>query len=424
MSSRVSSTHYGSLITEATNTIIDETDGKEVIRLSSVGQLDLPDLEEHFMDIDNNSVKVVGMLMLGSALPYNRPSSSNKAKDKAIIATPTERIASAWPVQVLQPLLLSELRNTRSAGGDENISSVEDSWLIKLPQIELDRALKLSKDHLKSIIEQFLIIWYTHNEFVKRIEEAKRSLILEELEASSAGPRSIQEVRRERQKLATTAADDGMDTVLDVTSASSSAKLSQSGEGEEDQQHLHQQHHHVTFNIQNIIRKERLNHSLGLTTIWVCRWQDKIRWGMHHIPYITMLSNLLPKETILTSPSLYFNNSLPYLRIAVNHIKKLDWQPSHAHPRHHPLIPVKVTIQSLSSNRTINLSIQTLTNQFSTIKNISNQDNQVILSRLANVGFLWLGKVRHNQLQLQPKESIELDFLAEIVSPGVHNLNR
>lgn len=43
---------------------------------------------------------------------------------------------------------------------------------------------------------------------------------------------------------------------------------------------------------------------------------------------------------------------------------------------------------------------------------------------MANVGFSWVGKVRYNQIHLQPKENLVIEFFAEIHSPGVHNLNR
>jgi hypothetical protein len=479
---RTSTLDHSFLLTETTNCIDDENEGKEIIRLSSVGQLDLPDFEEYFFDIDRNHLKMVGLLMVGNASPASTVVKNNddttsttptpsakekKKKPKVFMTAPTERLTHQWSIRNYNEKLgkdylrLQSQRPHRHAHHEK--ISIDDGWLMNsLPDIELDKSLNLTNNHLKSIVEQFLIIWYTHNEFIRKLHEAKQLLLLEEMEANASGPRSIQQVRRERQKISSEVNADGMETVYSTSS-------SRKDFFKEDSENSHAENHHVVYNMSNIVKKESLNNSIGITFIWVCRWQEKIRWGMHHIPFVSILSyNLLSKEIqnnlivpfIPAFPTpdedennsdnsplgLAVQNSLSFLQLSVQHEKKIIWETEvtveeksdlseislgddsnrlmEVIEKYRKVVSVKLRIKSHHPNRAITFSVQGLSHQFSHVSQISNQNNELILTKLSNMGFTWVRKSRYNELVIQPKEEIVLDFYLEVLRPGVYNLHR
>jgi hypothetical protein len=231
---------------------------------------------------------------------------------------------------------------------------------------------------------------------LKKLEEAKQILLIEELEANAAGPRTIQEVRRERQKVSTHG--DDMETILENANDPSASNVHD---------------HHIVYNMSNIVLKESLNNSIGISSIWVCRWQNKIRWGMHHLPFLSALSDLSDKSTSSSG------TCLQYLKICINHSKTLVWQKDQSIAQ----INLQMTIKSLSS-KSISLSIQALNHDGAHVTKISNLDNDVLLSKVANLGFIWRGKSRFHNLKLSPKSELVVEFIAEVVKPGVYNLNR
>lgn len=431
------------LVTEITNCIVDEHEDKEIIRLSSVGQLDIPDLEEHFIDVDRNNVKVVGLLMTGNTSPC-QPNKNASHFKKPLMTTPTERLTNYWPIKNSNEKLANRSKSHQI--------TIEDGWLFNtLPEMELDKSLKLTNNQVKSIIEQFIVIWYTHNEFMKKIHDAKEYLILEELEASAAGPRSIQEVRRERQKLKESAGStktDGLVTIFENGNDESKNTTDDHHDHEHDHPHPH---HHVNYSMANIAKKESSQNSIGLTVIWVCRWQEKIRWGMHHIPFVSILSFQLLSKDMLSSlaqpfiPSspnpdpdiqetpmaLAMKNPLSFLQVAIHHEKQIIWDDSPSDrvvsetftEDVRKLIKVQLTIKS-HANRAICFSIQTMNHQFSNMNKIGNQNNEIILTKLTNVGFSWTGKSRYNRLVISPHQEMSLTFMAEVLRPGIYNLNR
>jgi dimeric dUTPase (all-alpha-NTP-PPase superfamily) len=381
---------------------------------------------------------------------------ASSSDDKVCLAVPSERLTHCWPIQMINSSARDLLTNPNTI--------IEEGWLIDLPEIELDKALKVSSNHLKLIVEQFLIIWYTHNEFMKKLEKAKQFLILEEMEANAAGPRTIQEVRRERQKISSTKEADNTDGSAEMQTIIDNTQQLTLNEGDGGGDESREENgggggggggvgnHHIVFNMKNIICREILNNSIGITVIWVCRWQEKIRWGMHHIPFITILSPILYREMITssslnpsspyfspvvssssssssssTSSSLplvdnrFFHHSLSYLQFAINHLKQIDWKINMLHQ----FVPVTITIKSLSNHRNISFSLQGLSHQYANINKISNQkNNEILLSKISNLGFIWSGKSRYNNMIIKPKEEILFHFMIEVKKPGVYNLNR
>lgn len=368
-----SSVNVCTLIAEVTNYLRGSSMNEEDDpRRSTIGQIDLGNMDDEFMEVDSNCLKVVGMWMIGGGEPFKY--SNGKSATNGMVgayASPAERVVQCFSVKV---------HGAKSGNSHQ-------TWLIPLPATSDAAFMANSHLHLDKIIESFLCIWYADHEFSNKLQEARITVQMAEDEANAAGPRSIAEVRRERQRQLELKAknnpSEDWDTVYDEVGTAVPITTPKS--------------------VSDIAKLELRKNCVNIATVWVCRWADKIRWGIHHTPHV----GLHHTEA----------NAISNIHISIQHPKELTLPTTEA--LNSSRISVKVTIRSLSY-QAIRVSVRAQTNH----KEFDSKNGDLSLHRVHNLGFEWVGKVTHEEIFLPAQQDIELDFQIEVLKPGIFDLNK
>jgi hypothetical protein len=230
-------------VTTPTNTVS--------LRKSSIGQLDVS-LGSEFAEVDENSLKVVSILTLGafqSTLSFLPSKIHDRTRPNiGIHVSATERYAQCTAMETTE-------------------ASSQSNWLLPPPTESQNTFQNASSLDVTTIIQQFLCISYSMHQFYGELEVARQLILEQELEANEAGPRSIQEVRRARQKVLDAQAE--LEVKIPDELQTEIMKITKSF------QSLHE-----------IAKAEQRHHSLGVALLWVCRWQEKIRWGLQFVSHI------------------------------------------------------------------------------------------------------------------------------------------
>jgi hypothetical protein len=349
------------------------------LRRSTIGQIDLGNPDDDFMEVDANCLKVVGMWMIGGGEPfkYSKLTGNSSSAGQSVsgaYASPSERVVQCFSVKV---------HGAKSGKSQQN-------WLIPLPTSSDQSFLAHSHLHLEQIIESFLCIWYTDHEFSNKLQEARITVKMAEDEANAAGPRSIAEVRRERQRQLELKAKNNpseeWDTVFDEVDSSALASTPKS--------------------VSDIAKLELRKNCVNIATVWVCRWADKIRWGIHHTPHV----GLHHTET----------NAFSNIHISIQHPKEINLNATQNEGSVNcEMVTVKVTIRSLSY-QSIRVSVRAQVNH----KEFDSKNGDLTLHRVHNAGFNWIGKITYEDITLPAQQDVELEFHAEILKRGIYDMNQ
>ncbi len=381
LANKPSSVNVCTLIAEITNFLRgSSTSDEDDPRRSTIGQIDLGSLDDEFMEVDSNCLKVVGMWMIGGGEPfkYSNGTQSQSANEvSGAYASPLERVVQCFSVKVY---------GAKSGNAQSN-------WLIPLPQSCDNAFMANSHLHLDKIIESFLCIWYADHEFSNKLQEARITVQMAEDEANAAGPRSIAEVRRDRQRQLELRAknnpSEDWDTVYDDVGGVVQISNPRC--------------------VADVAKLELRKNCVNIATIWVCRWADKIRWGIHHTPHV----GLHHTEA----------NAISNIHISIQHqrdvtLSKKAYDENLFPPYNSAVVPVKVTIRSLSY-QSIRVGVRAQINR----KESESKSGDLTLNRVHNVGFNWIGKVTYEEVTLPAQQDVELDFHVEVVKPGIFDLN-
>lgn len=376
---RTSSIRSCSLLTETTNHLkqIVLSQHAEQMYNNSLGQILYPDLDERYHDLKPMHVEVIGQWMLGNGkLPDSADSSL-----KLIPIAPNERYTECKQLKIINPV-------TKQGSA---------TWLLPLPE-DVDFTASLAppssssstsaSKQIEQVIEQYMCAHYSHRFHKSRLVEAKMMVELEELEAEMAGPRSIAEVRRARQKVA-------------------SEKL----EGLEEDEEFDTSNPTHTFNtLQDIIQYELRNNSTCMVMVWICKWQTKIRFGMNFIPHIPISLRHVEKRSV---------NPAAAIQLAIQHPLHVNLLPNQSHV----IVDVVVTIRSYHSERLV-LALQALSyNHGDPLAEYPiNQD--VTVTQVSYEPFCWIDKIHHEGLALSPQGEVTIPFKVQITAAGVYDLNR
>jgi hypothetical protein len=158
------------------------------LRMSSVGQINM-DVGSAFAKVDENMTKVISVMIMGVAQTVVHKSTGSRATasvasraNVGIHVSPNERYAKCFPITATP-------------------HQSQCSWVIPLPEESISIFQRSSLMRLDEIIERFVAIWYSMENFSRELGIAQQILLEEELQANETGPRSIAEVRRARQRM-------------------------------------------------------------------------------------------------------------------------------------------------------------------------------------------------------------------------------
>ena len=307
-------------------------------RLSSVGQLDILNLStDHFLEIDENAVKVMGIWMLGGARPFKyKTAASASASTSASTSVGTAGVAASGsgrgskdctPALLASPLeraahCFSVKRTSFTNTSRGAVSKGEHRWLLPLPRLasastpgfSAQSSLHddthastsdMSNVHIVRVVEQFLCISSARQSFEAEVVASRALVQAEELEAETMGPRSIAQVRRDKatqQRKQEQAqlqmvqrrlqeidllGEDGLEDVnLSATDAGNTTLKLGAVPGEApplagDGYYSLLPSMGGPKSAREVATLEASKCSMKVAVLWMLRWEGKLRWGMH-----------------------------------------------------------------------------------------------------------------------------------------------
>jgi hypothetical protein len=378
------------------------------LRMSSVGQIDM-DVGSAFAEVDDNMTKVISVMIMGAAQPVTNKSTRSRAAasvasraNVGIHVSPNERYAKCFPI---------------TATPHHN----QCSWVIPLPEESISIFQRSSLMKLDEIIERFVAIWYSMEHFSRELEIARQILLEEELQASEAGPRSIAEVRRARQRMQ----EEAERLEGEIMGATGPENPMHSGS-----------HTDIMQTLQEVAFAESRKGTLGVAVLWVCRWQNKLRWGLHHAHHIrrSIVQYLdRPMHSVATAnvKSLATSAGPPGSNQATN-----DW--IIVGLKHSPLIGLSASSSSVAasarqrSTLTINVDIRSVHNKtlyvtIQTIDEAATAASQQMVNHpfsWSSASCQWVGKTRFEDVEVLPHDAASCQFTVHFFSPGVFDVNR
>jgi len=420
------------------------------LRCSSLGQMDIPNTLDEFLEIDDKCFQVAAAWMLGSAVPCaysSNESRTDTVKKNTLLSPvgPTESLTACFPIETASEL--------SSAHG-------KCSWLVSFAEFNEVAKHNASQyqrhnnkynvdssknnqqmnfySHLTEIVEQFLCIASVSSQFEREVQESHELLIFAASEADNAGPRTIAQVRRDRQKaLAMKVEEVRAQSDMDSSNVVADEGCTDSEDCYFSNINLHEENdecdvHRLTedgaaesgisvvpHSGQEIADKEAQSLGVAVAFVWLCRWQDKIRWGMESVPHIPLTS--------LSSSSL--SNSKDPLDCILcgivfkNHITLAKNQSDR--------VSVWMKIQSLS-DQSICVTVDAIGNSVNTIQlsysnEISNANDESTIGHnglMKRNRLFWVGKIKYSDIKLSPRCEILLPFALVVSQPGIYDLNR
>lgn len=329
---------------------------------------------------DEGRFKVEGMWVMGGAA---RCGTSSSAKTSSL--TPTERLNLAVPVTV-------------------DVRSASCSWVQALaPSLAagVDTA-----PPLVSVIERILCQSAAHARLTKAVLSARLLVQQEAAHDGEQGPRTISQVRKDRQKMAASSeqlnmmdvdllgADGGMD--VDMSSGVKPPRCAA-----------------------DMASLEAAAGSASVTLVWTCSWQGQTVLGMHSCPGLTLLPEI-------TAPS------AAGVRAAVDCLSvELAHAPLVTLPA--PLrvfVPVTVELRN-TSDRAVVAAVEVVDRKSRTAL-VSEGDASAVASSGAAVsamfpsqrGLRWENKTSMVDINVPPFGTAALAFTATMARCGMYDMNR
>lgn len=323
-----------------------------------------------------------------------------------------------------------------------------------LRNVFLNRFLYTFPDHyselwffnqLKVIVEQFLVLAAASAQFESHVRESRELLALAASDADNMGPRTIAQVRRDRQKALLSAqaaaalsseqeiaagrvrADEGMTDSEDLyfstvplesapSGVPTSPALADESVGEDASAS------NMPQCAQDIADREARELGVSVAFVWLCRWQGKVRWGLESVPHVPFRRQSSPN---LTGPgsskrpsttSTLAMGAIDRISVSIDYSQRIIVPAE----KGQVYVPVVARIRSLD-DRSCFIGADAL--PFKGVGS-SNSSSSGSGSSGSSSGLLWVGSVRYTDVHLDPRGEVSLPFLLLVTSPGVHDLNR
>lgn len=395
-------------------------------RISSMGQMDIPSIVDTYLDVDDNFFQVAAAWMLGSVVPYKNVSASKLTNPVG----PADVTTACFPV-----ILADDLKKKQGSCSwlfsfeEFNKMAMETAAKYPIRQKKLDASegegpardggeLELY-EQLKIIAEQFLCIDAAREQFERDVQESKDLLDLAASEAENIGPRTIAQVRRDRQKALaaqsasesskssavnanTIKAEEGLTDSEDYYSSSLPPQLRQDYSSVDSQAPVESIDTYLSpKTVKNIADKEAQMWNVAVAFVWLCRWQGKIRWGMESVRHIPVRN--IDKKVAM-------GDAINLVSVGIDYPRKVS--PSSR------VIRVTVKIRSLDDTA-IYVNMEALgTHQFHTVSSTQQPPAPV------KENLLWVGAIKYSDVLLCPRGEVSLPFTLLVTQPGLHDINR
>lgn len=359
-------------------------------------------------------------------------------------------------------------KDTKDDGNDEQLAG-HQCWLVP-PRAEYDDL------HLK-VVERFLCDSLAANIFIRRLHSARCEKILNDEKAKAEGPRSITQVRKDREKEIAnsgSSSKDGGDMV------SISLEDDEDCVMESDQAEIERQKalnvNKKKFEASSVFSSsgpfihlspllwsllEAREGNITLVVLWSCLRNDQsLHYGMTPLHQVSLLSTW---QSIRSVPwPLFTSNPLPFHNLHVNNSSGnagngLTICPADMllvgvnYPRHvsvewqdictsvNAIVPITLSLRSVSSEPLI-VSIEavmkkdrdkdkerySMDHHYGDIASEINGEISSLASvaKSSSKGLFWVGKCKYLCLTVKPFTSIQIPFVACITRLGIMDIKR
>lgn len=417
---KLSSSVQYTMVAEITNLFKVSPSETGLPRDSSLGPLDRPDISGWHAELDEQGVEVVGLRLLGGAHSQRTNAALTlEGNELRYLTSPGERVVECYPLHFNNP---------------HQVRRGNNIWLLPLADVEQQAFAEIAGRGvvLPDIIERFQCLWYAVDGFAELVAEAKLTLELEEVEADVMGPRSIADVRRARQqKNQDNQEEEDSDT--EVAEVSLAEEDSSKGSGTVRQ---------TISSVQDVADMEVARNALSVGVVWVCRWRNKLRWGLHQMPHVGYASaqfharSQFNYHNSLISQKLAASAPSPSVAVAAAETKALALQTTSTSTfaalqfavSHKPRAALSnVGVADVSVHVTVRSFVDeavTLQLRVKHTGDIPTRGPTGNLSKTAFRGLAWINQTGYSDIKLSAHAEVTLSFCAQVMSVGTHNLNR
>jgi hypothetical protein len=390
-------------------------------RFSSLGQMDIPSSADTHLDVDDNYFQVAAAWLLGSVAPFKQVSASKLTNPVG----PTEVTTACFPV-VLADELKSKQGSCSWLFSFNEFNDMAMATAAKYPvrQKKVDPAEDTAPaagggaewelyEQLKVIVEQFLCIDAAREQFERDVQESKDLLDLAASEAENIGPRTIAQVRRDRQKAlaAQTAnesskssavnanmikAEEGLTDSEDYYSSALPTQLHNDFSSFDSQAPMDSTEVYLTpKTVKNIADKEAQTWNAAVAFVWLCRWQGKIRWGMESVRHIPIRNG---EKKGVKNP---VGDAIDHISVGFDYPRKISL-----------------------SNRGIGYEYLRVIMKIRSLDDKAIYVNVEALLLAAKENLLWVGTTKYADVLVNPGREVSLYFTLLVSQPGLHDINR
>lgn len=427
----------------------------------------------------------MGIWLLGAGVPFrykpspraitnpNTPttgSDHNSTRSVDLLACPSERIARCFPVKLAVPPTSASASDSASVVAPHSPAG-KCSWLLPLPLPHAQSNHSSDHDHhLVRVIEQFLCIANSTTRFQSEIENSRQLVEAAELEAETLGPRSIAQVRREKmQQLSqsNSAENNGGGSTGAAKAPESAQDLANGAAGtcilifmpflgpcrRSALGLLCQLSSFLLYFplFCSFFSNLPARNGLTVAAVWACRWEGKLRWGMHKVSQLSFVGDaasaaggVMPvhsdsaaagagkagaanKIAPVSTNGSVARPASDFLLVGVHHAPTASLGVSGSTD-----VPVTLRLRSLCAEP-LSVTLAALDHAPSEATNrllhagpsyVYNDQPEVTLTKESDHGVRWNGKTQHIGIVLAPNATKDIDVAAYFTKAGVYDLNR
>jgi hypothetical protein len=437
--SRPSSTTQSFLLMNLCNSLPSFEDFEQTNRAStrhsSIGQFEIEDVPEYCNQLEEGCCRVEGVWMLGAAQPSEN--SESLLKSKGLILESSENLTMSLQVDLNRnekstipsksptdshPSAVYFSTGKRCQGDGSSLTGT-CSWALSMDTTNMNTVSEASPAYLKDIMERFLIIRKTNRKHQAALHTERLKHLSDALLAEVEGPRSITAVRKDNKD------DKKNEGNMQEIGLENDGELKDERDSEIERTSDVNDNISTTIgvpmNALEVASYEATTGSIAIAVVWACKWQGKIRRGIHYTFNISMLSTDVTTVNVsknpqgsrfVGSPSRNIVNKIPNISelvlVSITHPSSIH--SSEAKSSVH--VPVVVELRS-ASKESMAITVEAIDR-----RTVSNNDKKS--NSTHHKGLRWEYKTKYVDVNLPSQSSVKLSFTASLPKTGVFDLKR
>lgn len=389
-----------------------------------------------------SSVVIEGIYLLGAAVGGAGQGGAGLGAENVLCAAPGERLSFCLPVSTTPSTTPSITSAARPLSG-------HCTWLLPLRPELTSPSPGSSVPDLEPLVAQSLCQLYATVRLHRLLREARAQH--KEAEADEGGgPRSLQQVRRDKERererelltaqggnhhaksMAASASSSNVHTAdsanfvtaFSADDAATAEARGGVGDGEGEAAGLGSfSSLGVPMSAADLAALEARQGNVNLTIVWSCLWKGAVRRGMHSVSQISLFSGVglgpvTPRPTLADSMLVGITHPSSAV-LSVDSGLELDVHETSANGRRNGSIT-----ETSPASRAKRARVPVLLELRSISEETLSVDVEAVEAPDLQGGVRWEGKVAYAQVLLAPMSSVVLPFFAVVSKAGVFDLKR